>query len=312
MYKLKQVPEDFKVKEKLKLELQEKGTYAYYQLHKKNYTTSKAIETIAKKLNIKLKLINSAGLKDKAAVTTQYISIFKGPSKDFSFTDIYLKFIGRGEHRINVGSLEGNYFEITVRNIMHPPKSVDYVPNYFDKQRFGLEYTNHVIGRHLVKNEFSKATELIKDENVHQYLQEKPNDYVGALRQVPKRKLQFYVSAYQSYIWNLSITRYLNYNPGYDEKLPVVGFNVGLEGQKGSIIKEILDEEGLKIRDFVNRAFPELSCDGYQRRIFTNVQDLNIAEFEDDELNQGYRKVRINFFLEKGNYATNVINYMFS
>lgn len=308
--KLKQIPEDFIVREKLKLEIND-GNYSYYLLKKINYNTNDAIETIARKLRIKPKLINAAGLKDKRAITYQYISIFNGPARDFEFNDIYLEYKGRGKNRINVGSLDGNHFEIVVRDIKEAPRLVNYVPNYFDQQRFGHDNKNHLIGRLLVKKDFQGAIELLEEPAVNKHLQKKPNDFVGALRQIPKRKLQFFVSAYQSFLWNKAIEKYLESSPDKDDKFPVPGFNVEVEAEKKEVLDKVLFREGIQPREFINRRYPELSCDGYERRVFTKIQDLKVGELEEDELNSA-NKISVSFFLEKGNYATNVISFIFS
>ncbi|MGM5482544.1 MAG: tRNA pseudouridine(13) synthase TruD [Nanobdellota archaeon] len=310
MYAIKELPEDFIVKEIIKLPLTDKGNYAYYSLEKKNYNTNDAIEKIARHLKVKLKSINAAGLKDKKACTEQYISIFRGPARSIDLENIKLSFVGRGEDRINVGSLEGNEFKIVVRNIKYLPEPLSNVPNFFDQQRFGKDYTNHLIGRCLVKNQYSEAISLLSSNKLNEYLKEKPNDYVGALKIYPKRKIQFLVTAYQSYLWNKCIEKYLAYNPDIDETFPVPGFNIEVSGIQKEILDTVLAEESLSLRGFINRSFPELSCDGHQRRVFTLVENLSIGKLEDDEI-YGKKKVMVSFYLNKGNYATNVIKHMF-
>ena len=74
MYKIKQIPEDFIVKEINDIILNNDGKYSYFLLKKKNYNTLNAIKAIAKKLKINEKDIGFAGNKDKEAVTKQTIS----------------------------------------------------------------------------------------------------------------------------------------------------------------------------------------------------------------------------------------------
>ena len=47
MYKIKQIPEDFQVKELIKLNLKKQGKYKCYLLKKKNYNTLDAINIIS-------------------------------------------------------------------------------------------------------------------------------------------------------------------------------------------------------------------------------------------------------------------------
>lgn len=313
MYKIKQLPEDFYVEERLELKFNENGKYSYYLLSKKNYSTSDSISVIAKIFKVKPKLINCAGLKDKRAVTKQYISISGGPTKNLNLKDINLDFLGKGQDRINVGSLDGNYFNIVVRNITSPPKEVSYVPNYFDSQRFGYNQNNHEIGRHLIKRNFREAVSyFIEIPEVKTHIEKNPSDSIGALRKLPKRELQFYVSAYQSYLWNSCVKRYLESKPKKESKFPMFGFDLETKSnEKNEIINEILKEEGIRLRDFIVREFPEISCDSYDRKVFSEVVNLKIGELDEDELNSRMKKIKVEFYLNKGNYATNVIKYMF-
>ena len=77
MYKIKQIPEDFYVKELIKLNFSP-GNYTYFLLKKENLTTMQALELISNKSNVDIKDIGYAGNKDKNAIAEQNISIFKG------------------------------------------------------------------------------------------------------------------------------------------------------------------------------------------------------------------------------------------
>jgi len=73
----------------------------------------------AERLGIPLKSFGFAGNKDRNAVTEQKISIFRG-SKNFEnveLSGIGLKYLGNGKEPISLGDLEGNEFEIIIRNL---------------------------------------------------------------------------------------------------------------------------------------------------------------------------------------------------
>src|SRR3989338_10267783 len=93
MYKLKQVPEDFIVKEVSTIKIEDNGKYSYFILKKKNYNTLNAIQAVANKLGINIKNIGFAGNKDKNAVTEQAISICNGNEgmEKIKLKDISLK-----------------------------------------------------------------------------------------------------------------------------------------------------------------------------------------------------------------------------
>lgn len=310
MFKIKTFPEDFIVKETIKLEMGD-GKYSYYLLRKKDYTTMKAVSIIAKKL--KLKEIGFAGAKDRRAITEQVISILNGPEKDFELKDINLKFLGKGSDRINLGDNEGNDFEIIVREISKKPEEKKFIVNYFDKQRFSRN--NADIGKALVKGNFKKAVELMGngeyEKEAREYLKTNPNDYAGALRKISRKILIIFVHAYQSYIWNKTAEEYLKTNHAENIKIPIVGFGTELEGIIGSIIKKILEAEGIVPRNFIIKQIPELSSEGSERNLVAEIKNLKIGELEDDELNKGMKKVMLKFFLQKGSYATEAIKQIF-
>ena len=119
MYKIKQKPEDFCVEEIMSLDLS-KGDYTYFILEKKNFNTKDALKIIAKALRINDKRFNVAGIKDKIAVTKQYVSVFKVNPERISklkFKNIKIKVLGKGSERLRLGQLDGNRFKIIVRNL---------------------------------------------------------------------------------------------------------------------------------------------------------------------------------------------------
>ena len=74
--KLKQLPTDFIVEEIPNIRVtQEIDDQAIFLLEKKEIDTYNAVNSIAKKLHIPPSEIGYAGLKDKRALTRQYISI---------------------------------------------------------------------------------------------------------------------------------------------------------------------------------------------------------------------------------------------
>ena len=84
-----------------------------------------------------------------------------------------------------------------------------------------------------------------------------------------------------------------------------------MEGRIGEIIEAIMEKEGITDRDFIIRKIPEISAEGTERDMFIEVKDLEIGNLEDDELNNGKKKSRIKFFLQKGSYATEFIRQVF-
>jgi len=301
MFKLKQKPEDFYVKEIMEPPIIPSGSYAYYHLWKRDYNTSDALIQVAKAWNLNMKFINFAGTKDKRAITEQYISIQNGPRKDYKTKDLKLFYIGQGQARINLGTHDGNFFRIVARNISARPKPIDRYKNYFDQQRFGTENKNHIIGKAIIQGDYEHAVAMIGSLTALEHLKRQPNDYVGALKMIPKHTLKLYVHAYQSYLWN-DMAQSSN-----EEIVPIIGFNTETTPE----IEKILEREGIRTLDFVNRQIPQISAEGAMRKVYADVRDLEIGELDRDEENEGMHKVTIEFSLDKGAYATQAVAAMF-
>ncbi|HLD80183.1 MAG TPA: tRNA pseudouridine(13) synthase TruD [Candidatus Nanoarchaeia archaeon] len=337
MYKLKQLPEDFVVIEIHAVKTEPQGKYLYLWMKKKGRNTLDVVQELANKFRIREKDIGFAGSKDKHAVTEQMISIAgmkKEAVEKVKIEGASLEFYGYGKTPISLGDLQGNRFEIVVRNLeTEKVERADYIENYFDEQRFSEN--NVKIGRHLLKKEFGKAAALADEVKVAKYLEQKPTDFVGALKNVPIRLLRMYVNAYQSYIWNKTVATYLekvgkvlkkvSYSEGElffvsnpekfkEMRIPLVGF--GHEEAETEEVQEIIDEimkeENLSSTDFIIKQIPELTLEGELRNVFVDVKDLKIGRKQEDELNAGKSKVKVSFTLPKGSYATMVIKKIVS
>ena len=84
--KIKQLPEDFSVEELTNTVPLGYGDYSFYLLRKQGVTSPDAIYKIKNAWKLDARQISYGGLKDKHAVTTQYISIKNGPKKDLDFS----------------------------------------------------------------------------------------------------------------------------------------------------------------------------------------------------------------------------------
>jgi len=328
MYLLKSKPEDFVVEEKIELHLDAEGDYAYFWLRKRGYTTIRALERIADFLRIRLRDTGFAGNKDKEAVTKQAISI-KDPGRRvgetrferFNAEGISLEYIGRGKAQISLGELEGNRFEIVIREADKAPQKITQFINYFDDQRFSE--TNKDVGKAILKGQFKKACELITAEEVKYHLSQKPNDFVGAMKTLPLKIRQMHVHAYQSWIWNETVNEYVrkkckntitaSYSLGElafpDISLPIVsipiiGFGYEKAGDEvESIIRGIMKKEEVTEREFIIKSMPELSAEGGKRDLIAEVRELKIEKI-------GEKEYKLTFSLPKGCYATMAVKRM--
>jgi len=346
MYKIKQIPEDFYVREASSIVARKKGKYLYCALKKKNYTTERAAQAVADALSIPRKRIGYAGAKDKNAVTEQVISVL-GVSPEriagLSIRDIKLTVLGKGDEPVSLGDLEGNNFEILVRNLDSRDikkitgaarKQPILVPNYFDEQRFSK--SNCEVGRLIVKGRLKDACELIVDDLTEKGKEAMSrNDFAGALRTIPFKILTMFVHSFQSYLFNSAVADYIKSRAGRVREVkyslgsltfpklsysyetgkpdfPVFGFGTELEADEtGEIYRNLISKEGVSQRDFIIRAVPDLSAEGGNRNLFFEVLDFRQSTPEDDELNCGKKKVLLKFFIARGSYATIAIRQLF-
>ncbi|MBN2127157.1 MAG: tRNA pseudouridine(13) synthase TruD [Candidatus Diapherotrites archaeon] len=121
-------------------------------MEKFNTDSINAIKIVSRYCRVSGKRIGYAGLKDKRALTSQKISIWKPELenvKKFSSRYIDLRDAEWSNERMELGKLKGNDFEIIVREIPFSINETEKrinecikeiknaVPNYFGAQRFG-------------------------------------------------------------------------------------------------------------------------------------------------------------------------------
>ena len=324
MYILKEIPEDFIVKEVPKTFRE--GPYLIFKLIKREYNTVSAINLIANYLRTSSRQIGFAGNKDKFPITEQYISI-QGFSKErvlsFKNKDIQLEYICTSSRPISLGFLEGNSFEVRLKNCVKEPKNISKFLNYFGEQRFSKN--NADIGFALIKKDFKKVVDLLLDSGVsidsEMYSK---NDFVGILQKIPSKNISLFISAFQSFLWNKTVddliksksfnfskinisNQELVYSDVSLEKneMPLVGFETEIENSPYSdLIYEVLKSESVNQRDFIIPQLGHLSAAGNFRKIFIDVSDLTIIKEDPSTF-------LLKFTLPKGCYATVFIRHLF-
>ena len=216
-------PEDFIVEELLLYEPSGTGTHTYFAIRKRNLSTMEAIHRIAQELQVPTRDFGYAGLKDKNAITTQVLSVEGvAPERILSIEQpaIEVLWAERHTHKLRVGHLRGNHFELTLRDIPHDTLPLvkvsteqmvtEGVPNRFGVQRFGNKNDSHLIGKALVKAEWETVVHyMLADDapqvdsvarRIQQELARKPVEKVVA--SIPYRLRKLYLSAYQAYLFN--------------------------------------------------------------------------------------------------------------
>jgi tRNA pseudouridine13 synthase len=174
------------------------GEHLILHVRKKNLSTWDLINRISNHLGIKSRDIGYAGLKDKNAMTKQYISLHKSHEKKLeSFSHPDIKFLSKTYHKnkIHMGHLKGNRFFIRLKKVN--PTSAQKIeqalkniakhgmPNFFGFQRFGIDGENYKKGEAILRNK-------LKERNV--------------------KLKKMYINAYQSHMFNLWLSRRLEIN----------------------------------------------------------------------------------------------------
>ena len=147
LMKVKRVPEDFRVEEIPLVNGGDRGRFVFYRLTKRGLGTLEAVEAICRRWNLAGRRVSYGGLKDRHAVTTQYLTIIDGPEQALRETSFELEPCGRLESPYGPAHFRGNRFEVVLRDLSDEAAErarlavaqlpVDGLPNYFDDQRFG-------------------------------------------------------------------------------------------------------------------------------------------------------------------------------
>ena len=147
--------EDFEVEELPRISPEGIGDHCWAWIEKRNLTTKEAANRIAHALNLPVREIGWAGMKDRYALTRQWLSIPGVKLEQLRNLDIPgLRVIDAAYHcrKLKTGTLRGNRFRLHVRDI--PSQAISVIrdafqvvlergaPNYFGPQRFGRDGDN--------------------------------------------------------------------------------------------------------------------------------------------------------------------------
>ena len=189
---------DFVVKEQLDYDMSGDGEFVAVKVRKTDCNTLFVGEQLAKFAGISARNMSYAGLKDRKAVTEQWFSL-QMPGKptpdfsQFSLEGVEILDVTRHQRKIRIGSLQGNHFEILLRNVEETDElkvRLDFLakngfPNYFTEQRFGRDGNN--------------LTQALRWAN-------------GEIKVKDRNKRSFYLSAARSEMFNLIVSKRMELN----------------------------------------------------------------------------------------------------
>lgn len=265
---IKSVPEDFIVREivpngttlaedkaysanELGIQEDRAGKFTTFVLQKRDWDTVQALIRMAKSVSHGRKSIGYYGVKDKRSISVQLASIFGAEPEQILATnikDMKINCAWKTKDGIELGGNLGNAFKARVTGCARPENAESVIaelegriPNYFDRQRFGIRGNNPDIGMKIMKGDFEGAviemltsTSMEKNEEsiaarkrlaeerdfkaaleyfpkglrnergVIDYMS-KYNNPANALRKLPRGVLLMFVHSVQSRIFNESL-----------------------------------------------------------------------------------------------------------
>ena len=306
-------PEDFVVDEVPLFEPSGAGEHAWIRIRKRGLNTHDAIGAIARAARVPERDIGSAGMKDRHAVTTQWLSLPGGVDPaDWTLPE-GLDVIEHTRHdrKLRTGQQRGNRFRIRIvdTDAARAKEIADALrtrglSNYFGAQRFGRGGEN-----------LARAF-----------------DWLARGGRMRGKKARFYAKLYPSVLQSEVFNRYLTARAELGLSRPIEGEVVRLDGSASLFVVEDPEREaprlasgdihltgpmpGPKTRSAAGealaleqRVLAELGLDeqalarhapGTRRDLIVPVDDLELEDLGDG-------RIEIAFFLPSGSYATQLV-----
>tara|TARA_Y100000996_G_scaffold393259_1_gene356627 strand:- start:808 stop:2001 length:1194 start_codon:yes stop_codon:yes gene_type:complete len=332
--------------------------HAVYLLTKSGIDTNHALSDIEKRYGIVLKSLGlkDANAKTKQFVYTykksNYLEKIEGKK-------YFAERLGFTQKPISKKHMLGNLFEIKVSDSSENLPSIydEKFLNFFGYQRFGSRRPiTHLVGKSIIQGNYQNALDYLlnfsskydseKNNELRKLISERKseseiiellpysmdiertilkqlstdNDPKNAIRSIPLNLRRFYVQAYQSFLFNKTLSMAYEYeeelfSPMVDDvcfdknfelgkyqndpkqklTIPLIGHSYYKKSRFDYYIKKILEDESIHPKDFFINDFQELSLDGGFRNASINIQDFSIS------------KNIVKFQLPRGSYATIVL-----
>ncbi len=305
---------DFIVDEILGFEPSGQGEHLFIQVKKIDSNTDWVARQLQKKAGLTSKDIGYAGKKDRHSISTQWFSLHL-PGKQIEVSQLagdeyeIVKAV-RHNKKLRRGSLQGNRFEVVVRNLSAQidTRIIEVisrfgVPNYYGVQRFGIDGNN-----------LQKADDLLK----------------GNIRIKNRNKRGLIISSARSLLFNLQLASriangswlkhingdclMLNKSQSFfvandlseedelrlkDGDLHVSGLLPGKQATEAQGDAKIMEDNVLTGYSIWLDGLSKLNLESSRRALRIMPEDLMLEQTEDS--------AKFTFFLPKGCYATSLI-----
>lgn len=167
--RIKVFPEDFEVEELPSYEPSGSGDHLYLWIEKNDVGPEYLSRTIAQRVGVPVGAVGTAGLKDRRAVTRQWVSIPKEAEprlKQIDGEGIRVLSVSRHENKLKPGHLRGNRFRVLIRDADRSRREAaervvevlrsQGLPNFYGPQRFGRENSTLDLGWRCLEGKASK------------------------------------------------------------------------------------------------------------------------------------------------------------
>jgi tRNA pseudouridine13 synthase len=166
--RLRASPEDFRVDEVPAYLPTGSGPHLYLRVEKRNRTTPDVLRHLARVLGVPERDAGYAGLKDREAVTAQWLSFPVARDPDpasLAGPGLAVLEVSRHANKLRPGHVRANRFDVVVRGgdlgrarCCAAALADRGLPNYFGPQRFGAGGRNAAVGRSLLLGERTPET----------------------------------------------------------------------------------------------------------------------------------------------------------
>ncbi len=334
----------------------ELGDYAVYKLKKKNIDTNHAISDVFRKKGLRLKALGLkdayAVTEQFVCSNNKRKSIDSYTSLKYS-----IEKIGYVKKPLSKKNMIGNHFKIKIvdcKNNLSNFTEQGKILNFYGYQRFGSKRpVTHLVGKAIIQRDFQKAVEMIlsftspfdsnKNNEIREKLSDKTNykkyleqippqmdierivlremiesdDPLKSIRQIPLSLRRFYIQAYQSFLFNCTLSSASSvgenlfepqegdvcfdfngilgkYIKGVNQRLaiPFVGYSYYKKTRFDNQISKILEFEKISPKDFFIKEMQEVSNEGGFRQAVISCSDYS----SDDNT--------LEFTLSRGSFAT--------
>ena len=345
-----------KISEKTLNAINQEEGYAVYKLQKKRIDTNHALSDIFRKKGIRLKslgLKDASAITEQFVCSGNKGK----PIEDYTTEKYSLRKIGFVKKPLSKKDMIGNHFKIKISECSDGLSSFeefDHVLNFYGYQRFGSKRpVTHLIGKSILQRDFDKAVDLVLSftseydskenneirekladkQNYKQYFEKIPKqmdierivikemiehgDAFRAIRAIPLSLRRFYIQAYQSFLFNKSLSAVFSdgenmfeaesgdicfdlkgiigkFVKGLDQKLalPFVGYSYYKKTRFDYQISQIMQQEEVTPKDFFIKEMQEVSSEGGFRQ--AAIDCSNYSSYDDV----------VEFTLSRGSFAT--------